>query len=306
MGNLRTQFQDLYLEDALPFMEEIVADEFESFPKVSELIANVHDMKYGIAQHAQVSALSPAGEMAEGEEVPQDRLYQGYSTTFKSKKYGVMLAITQEMIDHERYDILSKNPRKLAKSVMVTAETVFANIFNNGFSDTGSDGKVLFATDHPLLSPGAGTSSNKLASAADLSATSLKDMITVMRKQLDTSGNKIMIAPKKLMVPAELEYVAFELLKSIYIPDSPNNNLSSIGPQSNYKIDAIVNDYLTDSDAWFLLADKADHEIHWFWDKKPEVKSKEEFKTEVALMKITTRFTTGYSDWRGVAGTPGA
>lgn len=303
---LRSNLPDLYLEDALPFIEHVIEEEYESFPKVSEMIMNVESMNNGIVQHSQVSSIGPASLVGEAEEINQDRVYQGYSSTFKSLKYGTMLATSQETIDHEKYSSLAKNPKKLARAVASTCEIKAAALFNNGFSTALSDGVALFSTSHPLLAPGAGTSSNRLATDADLSSTSLKDMITLMRKQLDTAGNKIMIKPKKLIVPAELEFVAWELLRSIYIPDSSNNNLSSFGPSSDYRIEPIVWDYLTDADAWFLASDKADHNLYFFWDKQPEIKTSMEFKSDVALTRILTRFVVGASDWRGVCGTTGA
>lgn len=303
---LRTNLQDLYLADALPFIEHVIEEEHAGYDYVSDKIFNVRDMKYGIAQHAQVSSIGPASEVGEAEEIPMDRVYQGYSTTFTSTKYGVMLATSQEAIDHEKHDSISKNPKKLGRAVASTREIKAAAIFNNGFSTTGSDGKALFATDHPLLTPGAQASSNRLAADADLSATSLKNMITLMRQTKDTAGNKVMIKPKFLLVPSALEFTAYELVKSIYAPESTYNNLSSIGPQGLYDLQPIVWDYLTDDDAFFLVAEPSDTELYWFWDKMPEIKTQIEFKTDVALTRVLTRFAVGYSDWRGVCGTPGA
>jgi hypothetical protein len=302
----RSNLPDLYLEDALPFLEAVIEEKYESYPSVAEQIFNVRDMKNGIAQHSQVSSLFAASEVAEGAEIPQERVYQGYSTTYLARKFGILLATSQESIDDERFDSISKNAGKLGRAVRSAEEIDAASIFNNGFSTTGSDGKVLFATDHPLLSPGAGTSSNKLGTDADLSSTSLKDMITVFKKQLDTSGNKIMIKPKMLLVPSELEYLAYELLKSTYIPESPNNNLSSIGPNGLYSIEPVCWEYLTDADAFFLVGDKSDHELYQFWSKRPEIRQEMDFKTDVALTRILARWDVGYSDWRGVCGTTGA
>lgn len=303
---LRSHLPDLYLEDALPFIEQVIEEAHEGFPYVSEKVFNVRDMSNGIVQHTQVSALSPAAEVGEAAEIPQDKVYPGYSTTFKSKKYGLMLATSQEAIDHERFDSISKNPRKMGRAMASTREIEAAKIFNNGFSTNGSDGVPLFSTAHPLLAPGAGTSSNKLAVDADLSTTSLKDMITVFRKQLDTAGNKIMIDPKYLMVPQELEYLAFEIVKSAFLPEGNYNNVNSVGPEGLYKIEPICWQYLTDTDAFFLMAQPEDTELYWFWDKMPEVKTQYEFKTDVALTRMLARFTVGYSDWRGVVGTTGA
>lgn len=303
----RSNLPDLYLADALPFLEAIIEEKYMEYPSVAEQLFNVRDMKNGIAQHSQVSSLMAAGQVGEGEEVPQDKIVQGYSKTYLARKFGIMLSTSQEAIDDERFDSISKNAGKLGRAVRSAEEIDAASVFNTGFSTTGNDGKVLFATDHPLLSAGAGTSSNTLAAPADLSVTSLKDMITLFKKQLDTSGNRLMIKPRKLVVPSELEYLAFELLNSTYLPEGSNNNVNSVAKSGGlFNIEPICWEYLTDSDAFFLMGDKGDHEMYQFFSKRPEIKQSQDFKTDVALTRILARWDVGYSDWRGIVGSPGA
>lgn len=303
---LRSNYSDLVLEDALPALEFIAEDEFQSFEPRYEKIFNVKDMRTAIAQSTQVSSLQPAGVVGEAEQIPLQRLHQGYDKTYTAVKYGIMMASSQELIDDLEYDVMASNPRKLTRAFMSTVEITSANMFNTGFSTLGPDGKALFATDHPLLAPGAGTASNTLATPADLASTSVKNMITLLRSQVDTAGNKIMINPRQLLVAPANEFLAYEILKSVMLPDSANasvNSINSIGSQ--YKIDPIVWDYLTDEDAFFLLGDKMDHMACFYWRKRPELSTDMDFKTEVALTKLVGRFAVGYSDWRGIVGTEG-
>jgi hypothetical protein len=303
---LRSQFPDLVLEDALPALEFLVSDEFQSFQARYEMIFNVKDMRSAIAQSSQVSSLQPAGVVGEAEAVPLQRVYQGYDKTYTALKYGLMMANSQELVDDMEFDVMSSNPRKLTRAFMSTVEITAANILNTAFSATGPDGKVLFATDHPLLAPGAGAASNKLATDADLSMSTLKSLITLLRSTVDTAGNKVMIQPKKLIVAPDNEFVAVELLKSVMLVDANNagvNAINSVGSQ--YKIEPIVWDYLTDADASFLSGDKLDHSLCFYWRKRPELGTDFDFKTEVALTKLVGRFAVGYSDWRGIVGTYG-
>lgn len=304
---LRSNYSDLVLENALPALEFIAEDEFQSFAPRYEMIFNVKEMRTAIAQSTQVSSLQPAGIVGEAETVPLQKIYQGYHKTYSAVKYGIMMASSQELIDDLEYDVMSSNPRKLTRAFMSTVEISAADVLNSGFSSAGPDGLSLFSTSHPLLAPGAGTSSNRLAVDSDLSMTSLKNMVTLMRAQVDTAGNKIMLNPKSLIVGPSNEFTAVELIKSVMLPDSSNasvNSLNSVSAQ--YKIDPIIWDYLTDDDAWFLAADKIDHLLCFYWRKRPELATDFDFKTEVALTKLVGRFAVGYSDWRGIVGTPGA
>lgn len=294
----RTNLPSQYLATALPFLEKIIEEEYQGYPQVSKEIFNVETIKYGIAQHTQNSALNAPAEVAEGEEVPQERTYPGFSTTYVTKKYGMLLVTSQEAIDDEKFSSISKNARKIGRAFASAEEITASAIFNTAHSVTGSDGKVLCAVDHPLLTPGSGTSSNRLAVAADLSIGSLKDMIIGFKKQLDTAGNKLQIKPKKLLVPSELEFLATELLGSEYLPEGNLNNINSV--KTKFGIAPLCWEYLTDSDSCFLLGDVVDTELYWMWSKQLEIKSDEEFKSDAALTRALARWTVGYSDWRGI------
>lgn len=304
---VRNQLFDFVLEDALPALEFIVQEEWESYKPRYEDIFNVKDMRTSIAQSSQVSSLLPAGVVGEAEQVPVQRVYNGYSKTYLAVKYGLMLASSQELIDDLQYDIMGQNAKRLMRAFMSTVEITAADVLNNGFSALGPDGKALFATDHPLLAPGAGTGSNKLSTGADLSTTSMKAMITLLRQTTDTAGNKIMIKPKKLIVHPDDEFEARQIIKSVMLTDSTNANVNAINSiSSEYEIDIVVWDYLTANDAWFVAGSKEDHNLCFYWRKRPEIATEFDFKTEVALTKLTGRFVSGYSDWRGIVGSDGS
>lgn len=303
----RSNLSDLYLEDALPALFAIVDDEWASFSPEWEKIFNIHDSGRSIEQTTQLSALEAATEVGEGEQVPSQRIYQGFDKTYRHLKYGIITPMSQESIDDGNFDLMSKNARKLARAYQETVMIKCADIFNNGFATTGPDGKVLFATDHPLLTAGGGTTSNKLGTDADLSMTSLKALLTIQRKVKDSAGNRLNIKSNILLVPSDLEFTASELLESEMLVDSANASVNAVNSvKSRYGIMPVVMDHLTDDDAWFLVSGKDDHELHFFWRKRPQVSSESEFRSEVELMKISGRFSVGYSDFRGVAGTTGA
>lgn len=305
---LRSNLPDLFLEDALPSISYIIQEEYEGFkPKFSELF-NVRDMKGSISQTTQISSLVPASVVGEAESLPMQKIYQGYAKTYTARKFGILLATSQEAIDDEQYDVFNKNPRRLARSFMSAQEIDAASILNEAFTTVGPDGQALCSVSHPLLAPGAASpGSNLLAVAADLSMTSLKDMATLFRGQVDSAGNKISIDPKYLVVPAALEFTAIELLESVMLVDIANANVNALNSvKASRQMSPVCWDYLSDSDAWFLMAAPVDHDINWFWRKQPSLDNEMEFKTEVALTKMSARWAVGFSDWRGITGTPGA
>lgn len=278
------------------------------FPTKYDILYNVKDMITSIAQSTQVSSLQPAGQVGEAEQVPLQQSYQGYDKTYTAVKYGIMLATSQELLDDLKFDVMGENPKRLNKAFMHAVEIAAAAIFNNAFSagSAGPDGVALGSTSHPILAPGVGLSSN-LTTAADLSMTSLKAMVTGMRQQLDSGGNRIQIQPRYLVVSPGDEFTSYELLKSQFLVDSANANVNAVNSVSGqYTIQPIVWDYLTDTDATFLVADKMDQNLCFWWRQRPDISTSADFKTGVLLTKMLARFVAGFSDWRGVQCNAGA
>lgn len=307
----REQFSDLVLEDALPVLMEVITDTMEEFPMEHERIFNVRSMDRGITQTTGVSGIPAVGTVAEGAEYPLDQMVQAYDKTYKAVKYGVIVPITEELLEDNQHEEAFDRAEQLGRAMRESQRISGASPFNNGFSDTGPDGVSLFNASHPLAYPGAGTTSNTLAVAADLSLAAIEDLVTVMRQTKDQSGKKVMVRPRYLLVPPELEFLAHELLESEAKPQaSTASSLTEVNMdnalRTRYGLEPIVMDYLTDDDAWFLTANQGSHKLFWFWRKEPETSHDLEFKSDTALMKIKARWVNGYSDFRGLAGSPGA
>lgn len=307
----REQFPDLTLEDALPALEEVVTDTMEEFPMEHEKIFNVRTMDRGIVQHTQVTGIPAVGQVLEGAEYPQDQMVQGFDKTYRAFKYGVLVPITEELLEDNMFDEAFDRAEHLGRAMREAERISAAKILNDAFTVAGPDGVALCHTAHPLPYPGAGTSSNRLAVDADLSLASLEDLITVMRRTKDGSGKKVLVRPRMLVVPPDLEFLAHELLESESKPQaSTASNITEVNAvnstRARYGLEPVVMDYLTDDDAWFLFAGKGSHKLYWFWRKQPQTSSDMEFKSDVALMKIKARWANGFSDFRGIAGTTGA
>ncbi len=314
MAMNRASFSDLTLEDALPVLEEIITDSMEEFPMEHEKIFNVRSMDRGIIQHTQITGIPAVGQVAEGSEYPLDSMVQGYDKTYRAYKYGVILPITEELLDDNQHDEVFERAEHLGRSMREAERIAAAGVFNNAFTagaTAGPDGLALCHVAHTLPYPGAGTNGNRLGTDADLSLASLEDMITLMRKTKDGSGKKVLLRPKTLIVPPELEFLAHELLESESKPQaSTASSLTEVNAvnstRARYGLEPVVMDYLTDDDAWFLAAGKGSHKVFWFWRKQPVTSSDMEFKSDVALMKIKARWALGFSDYRGICGTTGA
>jgi hypothetical protein len=68
-------------------------------------------------------------------------------------------------------------------------------------------------------------------------------------------------------------------------------------------LDYTINHYLTDTDAWFVRTD-CDYGLQLFERRALAFTQDNDFDTENAKAKCTMRFSVGWTDPRGLYGTP--
>lgn len=237
-------------------------------------------------------------------EVPFETIPAGLERTYTHKEFAKGFTVERKFIDDEKYNVIEKMPKDLARAGRYKVETDGASLFNNAFTTNGYDSKPLISEKHPLLNStaitahGTGVSSNLVK--GPLSDTTLTTALKIGRKQYDEAGKLIQMKFDTLIVPPALEFRAYELLNSVQKVDTNNNNINVL--KGRLKI--IVLDFLTSDTAWFLLDSKR-HQLNWFWRVKPEFKREEDFNTLVHKYRGYMRYSFGYSDYRGIIGSTG-
>jgi hypothetical protein len=253
---------------------------------------------------AEQTGFGLAPVKAEGSSTAYDSHAQGAVSRGTNKAYSLGYIVTREELADNLYkEVSTQRAQSLAFSMAQTRENVGANVYNRAFNNSylGGDGKELCATDHSSL---AGNQSNELATAADLSESSLEDLTINILDAVNSKGLKISLQPKCLVVPTALIYDAQRILKSTLRVDTANNDINALRSMSIIP-EVVVNNYLTDSDAWFIRTN-APSGMCWF-DREPVQFTKDEdFDTDNAKAKAYMRFVPFWGDWRGVYGTPGA
>lgn len=292
---------DTFFENALPVLEEILFSTMEGYPDAIPMLANVRQGTGWGTQTTEQSGTGPVVTIAEGASISYDEIVQGNAKTFTFTKFGLGVQVTEEMIDDQKFDQVGDIYRGLGASMHHTRQVQFFNNFVNGFTTNGYDGVPLFSTAHPLVKAG-GTENNRPAADADIGVASLRQALIDIGGTLSHEGLRIYLKPKTLLVSSTNIYDAHELLKSDYKPGTANNDVNAF---TMFGLEYQMSQYLTDSDAWFLLCDKNDHRIMWYERKAPGVKSFEDFDTGSLKTKITSRWDTGHSSWYGVYGNSG-
>lgn len=284
-----------------PGLRKVFFTDMDRAPYQLESIFNVETSGKNYEQDISMAGIGTMPELTEGAAVTYTDSSEGYKKTYTHVQYGLAFAVTRVMWEDDLYRVMPQYPRKLADSARIAAETAAANIFNNGFSSSylGADAVALFSASHPLAD--GGNSTNTPSTQCDLSLSTLESAVTAFRAMKDDYSNKIVVPPKYLVVPAELQWTALKLVGSDKDPESANNTINVM----RNRVQVVVWDYLTDTDAWFLLGEKSKHRLTWFWRKRPTMEHDDDFATGNALFKSTMRLSVGWSDWRNAYGTSG-
>lgn len=293
----RTNFGNLLQ----PGQSKIFFDSYNEFPAQ---YTNVFKLEKSNNKEERVTRIGNFGlwkENQEGNPISEEVLDTGEQIVFQNKRFDKGYEITWEMVQDDQHGIWSGrsgkggNARSLGRSLRATVESEACKVLDNGFTNSGYDGKPLFATDHPMLKKDASAGSNKITGS--LSEENLKKACVLLRSQKDEAGAApIAAVPQKLIVPPDLEFTAKTIINSTNISGSSINNSGTLP-----NLDIVVLDYLTNSSQWFVQARGIENLI-FFWRETPVFGSQNIEKTVDWFYYGYARWSCGYIDWRGIVG----
>lgn len=270
---------------------------------IYDKIFNVMDSKMKTEKLSGISGFGLPAVKNDGQGITYDDPIQKYDKSFTHTTYSLGFRVSEEAVDDDLSGSLAKMPKELANSCMAGKETVHFQHFDrsqNG-SYLGADGKVLCATDHPLV--GGGSAANRPTANVDLSVTVLEDALTAMRTTVNDRGITTSIMPTILLIPPALEWLAIQLLENAEKSGTVNRDINAIRTRG---LKYMISEYITDSDSWYLIADKSQHQLTSFTRKPIYMDSDTDFDTRDAKFMAGYRDSCGWVDWRGVYGSIGA
>ena len=263
-------------------------------------------------EEVMLSGFGTAPTKSEGAGVTFDNATEAYTSRYSHETVALAFAITEEAIEDNLYDRLAaRYTRALARSMSQSKQIKAANVLNNAFNSSfaGGDGKELCATDHPLAN--GGTFRNELSTAADLSETSLEQSLIDIAAFVDERGLKIALQGRKLVIPKELQFTAERILKSPLSTTAggsdafAKNDINAIMNMGMIPEGYRVNHFLTDTDAFFIMTD-APNGLKHFVRSPIKTAIEGDFDTGNVRFKARERYSFGFSDPRGIFGSPGA
>lgn len=290
-------------------VEPILNDAFDGvYDQRDDEYLEIFDVRPGIPRsyHEEpvLYGFGNAPELPEGAPVTYDAGGVLFNARYFYKVYGLAYALTQVLIeDGDHIRIGRTFSEHLAQSMIETKETLGANILNRAFNGSylGGDGKSLCASDHPIVS---GTFSNLLTTAANFSQSSVEQMCIQIRRAVNNTGQKAKLQTRKLIVSPANEFQAEVVLKSILRSGTANNDINPIASKNKFPDGVAVITRLTSDNAWFIQTN-ARRGLQMLTRRKLKRSMEGDFETDSLRYKATERYAFGWTDPRGIYGTPG-
>jgi len=294
------------VQELEPGLNALFGLEYSRYENEHTEIFDTENSDRAFEEEVMLSGFGEAPVKGEGAAVTYDYAQETFTARYSHETVALAFALTEEAIEDNLYDSISARYTKaLARSMSQTKQVKAANVLNNGFSTSfpGGDGKPLMTTDHPTLT--AGDQSNEPSTAADLNETSLENAMIDIAAFKDERGLKTNVQARKLIVPPALQFVADRLINTPNRVGTSDNDINALRNMSMLPDGYVVNHFLTDTDAFFIKTD-APNGLKHFVRSSMSTGMEGDFETGNMRYKARERYSFGFSDWRGIYGSPGA
>lgn len=309
MAVVRGQFDELLV----PGARKVFVDDYQELEAMYPAVFQVETSGKAFEDDLVMTGLPVATDRPEGEPIAFDRPKFRGKVRYIHTGYGLGYEITREAVEDDLYQALnSQGAGNLARSMREAEEISAANVFNNAFSSVqGYDGVSLLNASHPLVD--GSTLPNRPSTDQDLSVAALKSSQERFMNLQTDRGLRIRLAPDRLLVNHNNWYTAMEVLGTSVVTGASSGgeidsitSLNATNVVTQMGLTPIRWTYLTDDDAWFTMAPKAQIRVFFYWRRRPDPVNGFMDREQVAWFGITARWSNGATDWHGIDGSNGA
>lgn len=213
--------------------------------------------------------------------------------------YGRIIGLSRQLIINDDLNALDRALTGFAAAgSRLENRLVYSRLTGNAVQ---GDGKTLFHADH----------GNLAGAPAAIAPTSLGAGRGRMRKQKGMQGEELNIAPSFLLVPTDLEQIAYQYTSSQFVP-AKSTDVNEFRAGGRTALTPIVEPVLDGSSTkdWYLLASSSQIDtVEYAYLEGAEgvqLSSRVGFTVDGVEIKASLDFAASEIDWRGMDKTPGA
>lgn len=289
-----------------PGVSTVFDGDYKDFEEVYSKIFKTVKIDRNFIEDVMFEGFGLLQQKPEGSPITYDSMKASYTKRYQPIVYASGFTITREAYEDNLYKSqIDLKASALAKATKQTREVLVHLTLNRAFNTSylGGDGKAMIVSDHPNAS--GGTNSNVLGTAANLSEAALEDMIVQIMGATDGRGLKANYSANKLVLPVSYVFDIERILKSTGRVGTADNDLNALKATGMFPGGYIVDRYLTSTTAWFVLTTEDGNGLKYVERRGDEFGSDNDWETENAKYKVTSRYASGWTDWRHIYGTAG-
>ena len=273
----------------------------ESFKRATNNLAKVVTTRSSTKEYEEAGYITGLGYLEskpEGMPISSDARIQGPVKRWVHEPYALMVRVTREAIDDDRYGIMSGAFRDLGISAKATSHLLMARMFMTGSATTyhtAGDTYAIFYGTHTKL--GGGTWSN-LGDAADPTEATLAAAVMNFEAITDHRGKRYDQKAQGVLCGPTHEMVFEKLLESTMEPETNKNAVNAMKRRRGLSL--TVDKEITDG-RWFVFGDKdPDVGLIHFDRVKPTMSRAGDPDTGDAKFYVYTRFSNEANDPRQI------
>lgn len=298
---MRTQFRSI----VEPILNEVFDGVYEQRKdEYKQIFTESAGIKRSYHEEPVMYGFGSAPELPDGSPVTYDSGGVAYIKRYVYKVYGLAFALSETLVeDGDHIRLGSMFSKALAQSLVETKETNTANILNRAFNGSfvGGDGVALNVNNHPRAD--GGTYSNILATAANLSQTSLEQQLINVRNAVDDRGKRIRLTPECMVVAPDNMFQAEVLLNSTLRTGTANNDINPVKSMGMLSKVCVLS-RLTSGTAWWIKTD-APEGLKVLTRRAMKRGMEGDWDTGSMRYKATERYSEGFTNPRCLFGSPG-
>jgi len=301
------------LKELLPGLNGLFGLSYKQYENQHTEIFSVESSDRSFEEETKLSGFGAAPVKSEGSAINYDSAQEAFTARYTHETIAMGFAITEEAIEDNLYDSLSARYTKaLARGMAYTKQVKAAAILNNGFSQNylGGDTTSLFGvnsggtrTGHPLAN--GAFNFNSPAVGVDLNETAIEAAVIQVQAWTDERGLLVAAKSRKLVVPPAYQFVVKRVLGSDQRVGTTDNDLNALKALGTIGSGYTINNFLTDTNAWFLLTDVPDG-LKMFQRAHLKTAMEGDFDTGNVRYKARERYSFGWSDPLAIWGSSGS
>ncbi len=288
-------------------LSRVFKDDLPTHPKLYTAWLTERKAKEWIEDELLTTGFGPMPEKPVGNPITVDKPYISNPKDYEMTPYGLGFVAEYELIRWDKYGVFTDITKKLARSGVDRKNVLAYAILNNAFSTTDSTyttyaGEALAETTHTLLR--GGTAKNAPTVSVGLSYLGLQEAITDYMLLPNEDGLFILLNPSKVIAHPSKAWIGKTLLQTEGRPGTADNDINTLKGEG---LSMHTSPYLTDTDAWFVVADKRQLAESMRFDVGDDLMFRQDYQISTwnRVYSMYASFRVAVFHWYGIWGSQG-